>query len=96
MPHCKIINWYLNTKRLEQCEGCLQTQKEVYYEGMKEEPKFFILEFILRDDTGFRSLNNFCFNQEVQNQIIKTKYQLVATINHPTENHFNCFIFESY
>jgi len=91
----QYYNWFINEKNIEHCEVCYQKQKEVFSEDVKNEPSLLFLELILRDNE--ESVHpNFTFNLELVNQKTNSKFQLFATLNRPSDNHFNCSIFEPH
>jgi len=78
------------------CEAYLQMAKVVYFERIREEPSFIGIQLILFNQSEIRNLGNFCIYQKIQNQIIKIRDHLIAAINHPSENYFNCSVFEPH
>lgn len=59
-----------------------------------QEPTFLFLELITQKSTQELLDQGFNFDQFILNEETKAKYQLIATLNHPTNSHFNCSIFE--
>ena len=92
----QYYDWFINEKNLETCEICLQEQKEVYLEDLKQEPTWLFIELILRSTQEEIIEQKFTFDLELFNQKTKSKFQLLATLNHPSDNHFNCSVFQPH
>lgn len=91
----KYYNWFLNSKRTEQCDICLQQTNQICYQNNTNEPSLIVIELLSRTTEGMWAFKNFTINQEIENEVTKVRYRLIATINHPSANHFNCCLFES-
>lgn len=83
----EYFDWYLNDKSSIHCEVCLQSQLQISSE-IVDEPNFIFLEFISSRQTN--QLKNFQYTEVLKNTRTKSTFKLIATINRPTQNHFNC------
>jgi len=85
----KYFDWFFMKTRETHCEICLQ--KDLIIDKQIEKNQiFFILNLLFKT----RSRGNFIFNDVLVDMETQNKYELVATINNPTPNHFNCSIYE--
>ena len=82
----EYFTWYVSNKHFQLCDICLSNQTEILYR-YNLEPSFIVLEFAPESDY-------LEFNQEIVNIETRSKFQLVATINQPIVNHFNCGIYD--
>ena len=82
----RYFDWYLNTEHSHHCEVCLQQNVEIKTNYLNE-PDFIIIDFIgTAEDVDFQ------YNETLENQNTNSRFELVATVNMPTPNHFNCCI----
>jgi len=85
----QYFDWYLELKNSERCDICLQDRLEVQFE-YQDFPSLIVIEFI--SSTGTRLLNEkqFEYNDILIDKTTKSQFKIVASINQPYENHFNC------
>ena len=81
------FDWYLGKKKQE-CEICKEKAKEIIW-SYQDEPNFIILEYI-----NAKKRDNFKFNELIESKLTHSRFELIATINTPFLNHFNCTINE--
>jgi len=87
----EYFNWYLSPKESQVCTLCFDTQMQIFL-NFKKIPNFLIIECVTDNELNLQ--RNFIFNQTLVNEDTESKFELVATINRPTENHFNCSIYQ--
>ena len=58
------------------------------------EPNFMLIEFAFPVESGSCFIPNFEFNLILENSETKSKFDLIATINQPWPNHFNCGLYK--
>ena len=75
-------------KKKQECEICKEKAKEIIW-SYQDEPNFIILEYI-----NAKKRDNFKFNELIESKLTHSRFELIATINTPFLNHFNCTINE--